>query len=348
MAVEKRNPSGSQSIVDQDAAITAYLEGLLRDPEQEEPPPLTRARKAPGLTVIAPESGEVAGITARADNASIDGTTRAATPRDAKANSPGDEGDHTPVDDIAADDIAADDVMPTGDESSAVTQGRQAVRVETVDDIPEEPAEPSASQEAESPVGAAAMAPLESSERPTDAAVPGALAVAARHAPDEKVGENVGEKVGEKVGASTETPAEQPDPSPWAWLRVGDLTLAIPTKAVVSRHTEVVLDPVPGAPAQIAGAMTVDGRPRLILSLASVTGARPRHEATEVLLLGTGGLWGVVGEPAEPPAAFDAGAVQWRDESQKVERRGWLAGTYPAAGVAVLEVAGLRAALSGS
>lgn len=54
MAMEKQYAGGRHPMVDQDAAITDYLDGLLRDPDGVEPPSPapTRTRRAPGLKVI--------------------------------------------------------------------------------------------------------------------------------------------------------------------------------------------------------------------------------------------------------------------------------------------------------
>lgn len=303
MAAEKRNQSGSQSIVDQDAAITAYLDGLLRDPEQDEAPEPSRSRKSPGLTVINTTEAAEPEATgeARAEDGSADGMVDEPSMPEAEVS---------PSELAAAEAMAADTPEPAAGEALAKATDAPADSDEVA--AVEEPVDETV---LEAEVGEAA---IESEPSETD------------------------------IPAEAEPVAEPAEASPWAWLRVGGMTLAIPADAVVSRHADAALESVPGAPDQVAGALTVDGRPRLILSLAAVTGARGNGNAAEVLLLGQGGLWGVVGEPAEPPEAFDADAVQWRSESQKAERRGWLAGTHPAAGVAMLDVAGLRAALKGS
>jgi uncharacterized membrane protein YdfJ with MMPL/SSD domain len=67
-----------------------------------------------------------------------------------------------------------------------------------------------------------------------------------------------------------------------------------------------------------------------------------------VLLLGKGGLWGVAGERVDQPPELNDESVEWRNEAQRAARRPWLAGTASAAGVAVLDVTGLRAALKAS
>ncbi len=54
MAMEKQHAGGRHPMVDQDAAITDYLDGLLRDPDGAEPaaPEPPRTRRGPGLKVI--------------------------------------------------------------------------------------------------------------------------------------------------------------------------------------------------------------------------------------------------------------------------------------------------------
>lgn len=314
MAAEKRSQSGSQSIVDQDAAITAYLDGLLRDPEQGEAPAQSRPRKTPGLKVIGPEL----------DDATVpDGETDATSADDAPTALAIESGD----DELAARLDESDETRV--DESPEVNE--PPVGSTDGDDMPDA-ASPEAAESERAEAGASDTPAV--SESQTDAG-----------RAEEDMAASVGASDDESASVIA---AETNEASPWAWLRVGGMTLAIPAEAVVSRHADAALDPVPGAPSQVAGALSVDGRPRLILSLAAVTGARPRGDAREVLLLGAGGLWGVVGEPTEPPEAFDPDAVEWRSESQKAERRGWLGGTNPSAGVALLDVAGLRAALKGS
>ncbi|MCL7745425.1 chemotaxis protein CheW [Guyparkeria hydrothermalis] len=302
MAAEKRNPSGSQSIVDQDAAITAYLDGLLRDPEQDEAPESSRSRKSPGLTVV---NNVEAAESVVADEPVVD----------------------TPAE-------SAEEEAPTAAEAPADP---------VVADEPESFAEETGSREADDEDEATDMAAVVASEDEGNAE-PVAEEAAAT---DESASLDTATPVA-AIGQESMALDEPAEASPWAWLRVGGMTLALPAEAVVSRHVDATLEPVPGAPEQVAGALTVDGRPRLILSLSTVTGARCRGDATEVLLLGNGGLWGVVAEPVSEAPSFDEDAVQWRSEAQKNERRGWLAGTAPSAGVAVLDVAGLRAALKGS
>ena len=330
MAAEKqRSQSGNQSIVDQDAAITAYLDGLLRDPEQDDTAPVTRSRKTPGLKVIAPETSDSTDIVAEADMTSVDAMSAAG---DVEAG----ETKAAPMPD-EDDAHSAPAVEAATDESLVQSSDQETQEVEASEGLAEESFDTVSPEQAEPDDVAPALEATMSADDMTEAAPAEVEEVVGTETVDEETMATVTEP---------ETPAEEAEP--WAWLRVGGMTLAIPSEAVVSRHADAVLDAVPGAPAQVAGALPVDGRPRLILSLANVTGARPRGDAAEVLLLGPAGLWGVVGEPADPPEAFDADAVQWRSESQKAERRGWLAGTNPAAGVAVLDVAGLRAALKGS
>lgn len=304
MAAEKRSQSGSQSIVDQDAAITAYLDGLLRDPEQDEAVDAPRPRKTPGLKVIAPEATEPA-VDPSSDTEAADGVTAGADEEAAVEPQ------------AAADEAIPEDATAAAepDDAAMGEPGAQA------DEVPEPTSEPAAEEQADAET----------------------MDVDAEESVQELTQEPTPPAAAEPVVA----PAEAP--SPWAWLRVGGMLLAVPADEVVSRHVAPELAPVPGAPSQVAGALDVDGQPRLILSLAAVTGARSREGvAVEVFLLGKGGLWGIVGERVEQPVALDEETVQWRSEAQKADRRAWLGGTAASAGAAVLDVAGLRAALKGS
>ncbi len=295
MAAEKQAES-RQSIVDQDAAITAYLDGLLRDPDADEAAESGVSRKSPGLKVInVPESPAASASSveespaAAGDDASLEAAATVAVPR---------------VTDIdpSTSSIEPEEVGDIADEAVAP-----------------EPAAPTMPREEAPEAVAETVTPAESSPEPDP------------------------------------TPAEASDSTPvaedasWGWLRIGGMTMAIPADAIDSRHLDPALEPVPGAPSQVAGALPLERRPRLILSLAALTGLRGRADAeTEVLLLGNGGLWGVAGERVEQPPELDDESVEWRNEAQRAARRPWLAGTASAAGVAVLDVAGLRAALKTS
>lgn len=302
MAAEKQHDS-RQSIVDQDAAITAYLDGLLRDPDADALPETSAPRRAPGLKVInVPDAAEPsAEPAAPAEESTGEVETSAASEATAEFDS------------VTESDI----VEAVGTESES---GEPESTVEMSDE------EPAAMDPA--PAESATEEPL--SEPVTTDLEPEATTASA-------------------VPAEREAPVEPVEDDRWVWLRVGGMTMAIPAGAVASRHADPVLDPVPGAPAHVAGALNVDGRPRLILSLAVLTGLRERGTAArEVFLLGKGGLWGVVGERVEQPPALDDEAVEWRSESQKSGRRPWLSGTASAIGVAVLDETGLRAALRAS
>jgi len=332
MAAEKRSQANTQSIVDQDAAITAYLDGLLRDPDEEALVEPSRARKTPGLKVIAPEPSEP--VPADLDTDMVHAEAPAPVPDSiAGGEEPGVQ-EHGPAEEHSVDQSAA----------SGADEPPAPVAESSPDEQPRV-------DEAAAGAPEASMAEDDTTAQAAGAGEPALeddTAGAPAEAGDQSTQSEDAQQVTAEVAAVSSEPEPEVEPEPWAWLRIGGMTVAIPAEAVVSRHADAALDPVPGAPAQVAGALSVDGRPRLILSLANVTGARPRGEATEVLLLGPGGLWGVVGEPLDQPPALDAEAVQWRSEPQRAERRGWLAGTLPAAGVAVLDVAGLRAALKGS
>ncbi|MDG4867312.1 chemotaxis protein CheW [Guyparkeria sp. 1SP6A2] len=298
MAIEKQHAGERHSMVDQDAAITEYLDGLLRDPDGSQPisrqPP--RARRAPGLKVInVAEALEEEALTENLPDPTE--TTAAESPLE-EAPSPAPQ---------------APDTLISDPEATA-----------------EQPAESAEESDAEAKVAASTDANAEE-ELPE-----------ARGVKTEVVDESTEVEQTEEPAGSVEIE----EASPWGWLRVGKMLMALPAQDIVSRHPEPTLTPVPGAPAHIAGSLEVDGRPRLILSLAGLTGARPRADVDqEVFLLGNGGLWGVLGERVEQPAALEAEAVEWRSDDQRQARRGWLAGTAPSAGVAVLDVQGLRAAL---
>ncbi|RRQ23770.1 hypothetical protein D5687_05755 [Guyparkeria sp. SCN-R1] len=285
MAAEKQTDS-RQSIVDQDAAITAYLDGLLRDPDADEAAESSAPRKSPGLKVInVPESPAAGapsvdeGAASTGDDAPLESAATVAAP-DVEASNSSIESEEMDASETGAPEITSEEGAFTAPESVA-------------------PAEP----------------PPES----------------------------------DAMQAELSDSSQMADDARWGWLRIGGMTMAIPADAIDSRHPGPVLEPVPGAPSQVAGALSVDGRPRLILSLAALTGMRGRSDAeTEVLLLGKGGLWGVAGERVEQPPELDDESVEWRNEAQRAARRPWLAGTASAAGVAVLDVAGLRAALKAS
>lgn len=299
MAMEKQHADGRHPMVDQDAAITDYLDGLLRDPDGAEPssPEPPRTRRAPGLKVInVAEAVEDETLSESASEPAAaepfpEGTARVA------AEAPVPPSDVVVLEPIAVAEPLAGNAEETADEA-IVTASVNA-------DDEEAAPEPVAVEDATD----------EETGEPDQA-----------EAPDEMVG-------GEEA-------------SPWGWLRVGGMLMALPEEDIVSRHPEPVLASVPGAPVHIAGSLEVDGRPRLILSLAGLTGARPRAEAgREVFLLGKGGLWGVLGERVEQPVALESEMVEWRSDEQRQARRAWLAGTAPASGAAVLDVQGLRAAL---
>ncbi|WP_322521949.1 chemotaxis protein CheW [Guyparkeria halophila] len=295
MAAEKQHDS-RQPIVDQDAAITAYLDGLLRDPDADEATEGSAPRKSPGLKVI-----------------NVPDSPAASAPP--VEESPAAAGDDVPSGSAATDAVPH---APDIDSSTSSTEPEEMGEVADGVGVPEPVA-------AEMPVEQAPVAVAETVD-PTEAS------------PE-----------------ADPTPAEASDSSQaaedacWGWLRIGGMTMAIPADAIDSRHPEPALEPVPGAPSQVAGSLSLEGRPRLILSLAAVTGLRERADAeTEVFLLGKGGLWGVAGERVEQPPELNDESVEWRNETQRAARRQWLAGTASAAGVAVLDVAGLRAALKAS
>ncbi len=304
MAIEKQHAGERHSMVDQDAAITDYLDGLLRDPDGPEPisPQPPRTRRAPGLKVInVAESVEEEALTE--DLPDPTDTTTADSPSEVTPSSAS-QAPETPSDTV------------TADPEAIVEQSADSAEETAEEPMLEAPTD--ADADAEDVASEAFGVENAVVDQPTEV-----------------------EQTEEPAGS-----AEIGEASPWGWLRVGKMLMALPAQDIVSRHPEPTLTPVPGAPAHIAGSLEVDGRPRLILSLAGLTGARSRADADqEVFLLGNGGLWGVMGERVEQPAALKAKAVEWRSDEQRQARRGWLAGTAPSAGVAVLDAQGLRAAL---
>ncbi|MFO7808876.1 chemotaxis protein CheW [Guyparkeria sp.] len=296
MAAEKQTDS-RQSIVDQDAAITAYLDGLLRDPYADETAENNAPRKSPGLKVI-----NVPEPLAASDSSADESRMRMG-------------GDAPPE---SATTVVAPSV-PDVEPSAASNEP------EEMDDGADDPDAP-----------ARTASDVASEETPV--AVPDSSVTPAEPFPES-----------EGRPAVTTDSTDVAQDAHWGWLRIGGMIMAIPADAIESRYPAPDLEPVPGAPSHVAGALPVDGRPRLILSLATLTGMRGRADAeTEVLLLGKGGLWGVVGERVEQPPELDDESVEWRNEVQRTARRAWLAGTASVAGVAVLDVAGLRAALKAS
>lgn len=295
MAAEKQTDS-RRAIVDQDAAITAYLDGLLRDPDADDAAESSGPRKSPGLKVInVPESPA-------ASEPPVDEIPAAL-------------GDDDPSESAAT--VAAPGAVDA-EPSTASTDSGEMDHVADETDV-SELAVPEIASEATGTAALEPVIPVEPSPASDSSEVEAMIA----------------NPVGEDAS--------------WSWMRIGGMTMAIPVEAVDSRHRHPTLDPVPGAPSQVAGSLSVEGRPRLILSLAALTGMRRRANAeTEVLLLGKGGLWGVVGERVDQPPELKDESVEWRSEAQRSTRRPWLAGTASAAGVAVLDVAGLRAALKAS
>ncbi len=295
MAAEKQTDS-RRAIVDQDAAITAYLDGLLRDPDADDAAESSAPRKSPGLKVInVPESPAASEPPADESSAAI--------------------GDDVPSESAAT--VAAPGAADAEPSISSTESGEMDHVADEADVL--EPAAPEIASGATGIAAPETLIPVEPSPASDSSEVEAMIS----------------NPVGEDAS--------------WGWMRIGGMTMAIPIEAVASRHRHPTLDPVPGAPPQVAGSLSVEGRPRLILSLAALTGLRRRADAeTEVLLLGKGGLWGVVGERVDQPPELNDESVEWRSEAQRSTRRPWLAGTASAAGVAVLDVAGLRAALKAS
>ncbi len=297
MAAEKHREN-RQPIVDQDAAITAYLDGLLRDPDADVAAEAAAPRNSPGLKVINVAETTVA--------------TGAPLEEPVEGTEPPASGGAAPVAD-------------SGDSATGISVTEPDFVDEADESVPDADSDDFGAEETGSDDTAVARAV---DEEPSVESAP-----------------SDGQPVDDEATASADVVTD----ARWSWLRVGGMTMAIPTDAVASRHQDPPLEAVPGAPAHVAGALVIEERPRLILSLAKLTGLRERDDAErEVLLLGKGGLWGIVGERVERPPELTEEAVEWRNEAQKSARRPWLAGTAPAAGVAVLDEAGLRMALRSS
>jgi purine-binding chemotaxis protein CheW len=134
--------------------------------------------------------------------------------------------------------------------------------------------------------------------------------------------------------------------SGWQVFALGHLKVALPSTEIFDIIDGASLRPIPGAPANVAGAIRFQDRSRMILSLDAwlpkVTGD------SRVVLLGAQGLWGVrVGAEIVDLTWDEAGTI-WRDAAERDAGRPWLAGVNRAAGVAFLAVESLRSALNAS
>jgi len=131
-------------------------------------------------------------------------------------------------------------------------------------------------------------------------------------------------------------------------LSVGSLQLAFPRSEIVATLQEPQIEPLRGAPEQVAGVVEFDGSRRMVLSLSDIVighAAVPQNRT--VLMLG-GGLWGVAGGPLSDEQVVDHDRIKWRSPTERHGARPWLAGLSRTDGVAIVDTAALRLALSGN
>lgn len=134
--------------------------------------------------------------------------------------------------------------------------------------------------------------------------------------------------------------------SAWQVFALGHLKVALPRAEIFDIVDGSFLRPIPGAPASVAGAVSYQDRSRMILSLAAWL---PKVTSdARVVLLGAQGLWGVRVGAELTDLTWDEAQTRWRDASERHAGRPWLAGVNRSAGVAFLAVESLRSALSAS
>lgn len=131
-------------------------------------------------------------------------------------------------------------------------------------------------------------------------------------------------------------------------LRVGSIKLAFARDEIAAIMREVEIEPLRGAPEQVAGSVMHDGKRRMVLSLAPVViGHAAVPQMQTVIMLG-GGLWGVAGGEIVEDMVVNIDQVKWRSPMERHDVRPWLAGLSRADGVAIVDTAALRRALSGT
>lgn len=153
--------------------------------------------------------------------------------------------------------------------------------------------------------------------------------------------------ISEMEEAFLEPPAPVVDET-YLILTVGSIKLAFPRDEVAATLQMPQIEPLRGAPEQVAGVVEFDGKRRMLLSLAPVVighAAVPQNQT--VLMLG-GGLWGVAGGPVIDGLTIEPDRIKWRSPSERHGARPWLAGLSRADGVAIVDTAALRRALSGN
>jgi purine-binding chemotaxis protein CheW len=137
---------------------------------------------------------------------------------------------------------------------------------------------------------------------------------------------------------------EQKVESDWQVFALGHLKVALPRAEIFNIVDDSSLRPIPGAPATLAGAVSYQERSRMILSLDAWL---PKVTSdARVVLLGAQGLWGVRVGAELTDLTWDEAETSWRDASERNAGRPWLVGVNRAAGVAFLAVESLRSALS--
>lgn len=305
----------SLGLVDQDAAIDAYLDGLLRDPnntpywtddsstdpvdEYEEDYPLEtmgdfqQPKRPVGLSLVdlskfktpmaEPEATEVASSSPQIDE-----------PVQVQS---------TEVDSVVIE--VAESVVVEWDESEDTIPEAAVTDAISLEMAAEEQVELAEEYEA-----AISVAPIEQLEPPVDV---------------------------------TPAAAQQIE-SPWQVFAVGHLKVALPRAEVFGIVDGSTLRAIPGAPASVAGAVTYQDRSRMVLSLDAWM---PKVNAdAQVVLLGAQGLWGVRVGTELTDLSWDDAETSWRDTDERTAGRPWLAGVNRIAGVAFLAVEALRSALS--
>jgi purine-binding chemotaxis protein CheW len=142
-------------------------------------------------------------------------------------------------------------------------------------------------------------------------------------------------------------PAEAHKVEPaWQVFAMGHLKVALPRAEIYDIIDAAALRSIPGAPSSVAGAVTYQDRTRMILSLDAWM---PQVSSNaKIVLLGPQGLWGVRVGAELVDLSWDDAETSWRDASERGAGRPWLAGVNRAAGVAFLAVDSLRSALSGA
>lgn len=131
----------------------------------------------------------------------------------------------------------------------------------------------------------------------------------------------------------------------WRIFSVGAAKIGLPTAEIYVVVSDVAIDPLKGAPSHVAGSIDHQGRRRMVLSLSSWFPGGASSASTQVVLLGTDGLWGVQVGTEQIGPVWDASQTHWRASVEREGARPWLAGVNRSAGLAFLAVAALRAAL---